>query len=150
MSQFWENLWIDRKMDGQTIGKTEMERQTLFHRNPLFWLCASGQQEEKPQKKSQIKHCLTIKHCKSYWLEIGMMQQEQDVSYVRSLKFVKSGLSFLKLMIMIEHIRMMQKPYLDIWSMLLLTSASMGYSGKNPNRGGGEVEDIEFPGVLKK
>ena len=34
--------------------------------------------------------------------------------------------------------------------MLLLTSASMGYSGKNPNRGGGEVEDIEFPGVLKK
>ena len=150
MSQFWENLWIDRKMDGQIIGKTEMEKQTLFHRNPLFWPCASDHQEEKPQKKSQIKHCLTIKQCKSYWLEIGMMQQGQDVAYVRSLKFVKSGLSFLKLMIMIEHIKMMQKPYLDIWSMLLLTSASMGYSRKNPNRGAERVEDMEFPGVLKK
>ena len=32
--------------------------------------------------------------------------------------------SFLKLMIMITHIKMMQIPYLDIWSMLLSTSAS--------------------------
>ena len=39
-----------------------------------------------------------------------------DVYEVRS--------SFLKLMIMITHIKMMQIPYLDIWSMLLSTSAS--------------------------
>ena len=32
--------------------------------------------------------------------------------------------SFLKLMIMITHIKMVQIPYLDLWSMLLSTSAS--------------------------
>ena len=32
--------------------------------------------------------------------------------------------SFLKLMIMITHIKMMQIPYVDIWSMLLSISAS--------------------------
>ena len=32
--------------------------------------------------------------------------------------------SFLKLMIMITHIKMMQIPYLDIWSMLLSTNVS--------------------------
>ena len=32
--------------------------------------------------------------------------------------------SFLKLMIMITHIKMMQIPYFDIWPMLLSTSAS--------------------------
>ena len=32
--------------------------------------------------------------------------------------------SFLKLMIMITHIKMMEIPYLDIWSMPLSTSAS--------------------------
>ena len=37
-------------------------------------------------------------------------------------KFVKS--SFLKLMIMITHIKMMQISYLDIWSMLYSTSTS--------------------------
>ena len=40
------------------------------------------------------------------------------------LKFVMSGLSFLKLMIMIEYIKMMQTPYLDIWSIVFSTSAS--------------------------
>ena len=33
--------------------------------------------------------------------------------------------SFLKLMIMITHIKMVQIPYLDLWSMLLSTSASL-------------------------
>ena len=32
--------------------------------------------------------------------------------------------SYLKLTIMITHIKMMQMPYLDIWSRLLSTSAS--------------------------
>ena len=32
--------------------------------------------------------------------------------------------SFLKLMITITHIKMMQIPYLDIWSMLLSTNVS--------------------------
>ena len=32
--------------------------------------------------------------------------------------------SYLNLMIMLTHIKMMQIPYLDIWSMLLSTSAS--------------------------
>ena len=39
-------------------------------------------------------------------------------------KFVKSDLSFLKLLITIKHIITMQILYLDIWSMLLLTSDS--------------------------
>ena len=39
-------------------------------------------------------------------------------------KFVKSGLSFLKLMITIKHVTMMQILYLDIWSMFPLTGAS--------------------------
>ena len=37
---------------------------------------------------------------------------------------VKLVLNFLKLMITIKHIKMVQILYLDIWSMLLLTSAS--------------------------
>ena len=32
--------------------------------------------------------------------------------------------SFLKLMMMITHIKLMQIPYLDIWSMFFSTSAS--------------------------
>ena len=32
--------------------------------------------------------------------------------------------NFLKLMIMVTHIKIMQMPYLDIWSMLLSTSVS--------------------------
>ena len=35
-----------------------------------------------------------------------------------------AGLSFLKLITTIKHIEMMQILYLDIWSMLLLTSVS--------------------------
>ena len=31
-----------------------------------------------------------------------------------------------------------------------LASTQLGYSRKNPNRDGGEVEDMDFPGVLKK
>ena len=41
------------------------------------------------------------------------MEQMLEVFDSRSL------ISFLKLMTMIEHIKMMQIPYLDIWSMLL-------------------------------
>ena len=33
-----------------------------------------------------------------------------------------SNVSFLKLMMMIEHIKMMKTPYFDIWSMLLLSN----------------------------
>ena len=49
-----------------------------------------------------------------------MIQGGQDVAYVRSE--VRS--SFLKLMIMITHVKIKQIPNLDIWSMLLSTGAS--------------------------
>ena len=96
----------------------QMEGQTLLHRNLLLWSCPSVQQE-KPQKKSQIKHCLTTLNtaraiCWKYAGNKGdRMLHMLEVCEVRS--------SFLKLMIMITHIKMMQIPYLDIWSMLLST-----------------------------
>ena len=77
---------MDRQEDGWTDYREDrqMEGKTLFHRNLLFWPCP-GAQQEKSQRKSQIKHCLTTKHCKSYWSEIGMIQEGQDVAYVLSL-----------------------------------------------------------------
>ena len=70
--------WTDYREDRQT------EEQTLFHRNLLFWPCP-GFQQQNPQTKSQIKHCLTTKHCKRYLSEIDMIQGQQDVVYVRRL-----------------------------------------------------------------
>ena len=72
---------MDRKEDGWTDFREDrqMEGQTLSYRNLLFWPCP-GAQQEKPQKKSHIKHYLITKHCKSYWLEIGMIQGGQQVA----------------------------------------------------------------------
>ena len=64
-----------------------------------------------------------FKHCKSYLLEIGRMYTRETGCCI-SKKFVMSGLVFLKLVTMIEHIKMMQITYLDEWSMLPSTSAS--------------------------
>ena len=72
---------MDRKEDGWTDFREDrhMEGQTLSYRNLLFWPCP-GAQQEKPQKKSHIKHYLITKHCKSHWLEIGMIQGGQQVA----------------------------------------------------------------------
>ena len=72
---------MDRKEDGWTDFREDrqMEGQTLSYRNLLFWPCL-GAQQEKPQKKSHIKHYLITKHCKSYWLEIGMIQGGPQVA----------------------------------------------------------------------
>ena len=77
---------MDRQEDGWTDYRKDrhMEKQTPFYRNLLFWPCP-GAQQEKPQKKSQSKHCLTTKQCKSYWLEIDMVERGQDATYVRNL-----------------------------------------------------------------
>ena len=44
--------------------------------------------------------------------------------HMLEIKVCEVRSSFLKLMIMITHIKMMQIPYLDIWPMLLSISAS--------------------------
>ena len=109
-----------RREDRQTIGRTDRWKNRPYFIGP-FWSCP-GVQQEKPQKKSQIKHCLTTLNtaraiCWKYAGNKGdRMLHMLEVCEVRS--------SFLKLMIMITHIKMMQIPYLDIWSMLLSTNVS--------------------------
>ena len=50
---------------------------------------------------------------------------------------VNSNVSFLKLAIMIEHIKIMQIPHLDIWSMLL--------SGEVPQQAATQVTCLKDP-----
>ena len=77
---------MNRQEDGWTDYREDRhaEKQIPFHRNLSLWPCP-GAQQEKPQKKSHSKQCLTTKHCKSYWLEIDMIEGGQDATYVRSL-----------------------------------------------------------------
>ena len=112
------------KTYGQTRGQTDyradgqMERQTFFHRTlPAMSGCPTKETTKEVSDQTLLGN---FKHCKSYLLEIGMIQGGQDVAYVRSE--VRS--SFLKLMIMITHVKIKQIPDLDIWSMLLSTGAS--------------------------
>ena len=44
---------------------------------------------------------------------VGVLLPSEPVSYNTAVR------SFLKLMIIIEHIKVMQIPYLDVWSVLL-------------------------------
>ena len=98
------------KTYGQTRGQTDyradgqMERQTFFHRTlPAMSGCPTKETTKEVSDQTLLGN---FKHCKSYLLEIGMIQGGQDVAYVRSLW------NFLKLMIMITHIKMMQMPIL--------------------------------------
>ena len=91
----------DIQKDEKTIGQTDGQRR---QDRPYFirtFLTMSGGQQEKPQIKSKIKHSLTnFKHCKSYLLEIDMIQGVQDNADVRGLWC--QVFSFLNLMIMNE------------------------------------------------
>ena len=106
--------------EGQTIGQMGRRKDRLSFIEP-FWTCP-GVQQEKSQKKSQIKHCFRTLNiaraiCWKYaWCKGEMMLHMLEICEVRS--------SFLKLIIMITHIKMMKIPCLDTWSMLLSTSAS--------------------------
>ena len=51
----------------------------------LFWPYPGVQQKKLQKEVSNQTLFNNFKHCKSYLLEIGMIQGGQDVAYVRSL-----------------------------------------------------------------
>ena len=81
-----------------------------------------GVQQEKPQKKSHIKHCLTILNTARAICWKYARYKGDSTLHMLEVCEVRSS-SFLKLMI-ITHIEMMQIPYLVMLSILLSTSAS--------------------------